>query len=134
MSALNTDQTTATWAQHLVDEVVAGWGHATVNPQVAYANGTRYVAHLTPWQPPVAPDQNQPSWLPLQAYGALDHFAFVPLTRRQPAAGEIEIEVKAVGLNFRDVLNALGLLQEYYATVLGITQAQAVGLALNAPG
>src|SRR5690606_23819819 len=100
---LDLDQTTATWTQHLVDEVVAGWDRAPVDGQVAYADGTRYVAHLTPWQPPVAPHQNQPMRLQLQAYGALDHLAFVPLTRRRPAAGEIEIEVKAVGLNFRDV-------------------------------
>jgi len=131
---LDLDQTAATWAQHLVDEVVAGWDRAPVDGQVAYADGTRYVAHLTPWQPPVAPHQNQPMRLQLQAYGALDHLAFVPLTRRRPAAGEIEIEVKAVGLNFRDVLNALGLLQEYYATVLGITQASEVGLGFECAG
>ncbi len=47
---------------------------------------------------------------------------------RRPA--KLKIEVKAAGLNFRDVLNALGMLQEYYATVLGITQAQDVGLRL----
>ncbi len=29
--------------------------------------------------------------------------------RRAPAAGEVEIRVRAAGLNFRDVLNALGM-------------------------
>jgi acyl transferase domain-containing protein/ubiquinone/menaquinone biosynthesis C-methylase UbiE/acyl carrier protein len=131
---LDLDPTAATWTQQLVDEIVDGWGRATVDPQVAYADGTRYVATLTPWQPPVAPTQNQPMRLQLQAYGALDQLTFVPLTRRPPAAGEIEIEVKAVGLNFRDVLNTLGLLQEYYATVLDIANAQEVGLGFECAG
>ena len=54
--------------------------------------------------------------------------------RRTPGAGEIEVAVKAVGLNFRDVLNGLGMLQEYYATVLGVTRAQDVGLGFECAG
>ncbi len=41
--------------------------------------------------------------------GSLDGLAFQPLARRAPEAGEVEIAVDAVGLNFRDVLNTLGL-------------------------
>ena len=44
------------------------------------------------------------------------------------------MEVKAVGLNFRDVLNALGMMKEYYAGVLGITQASDVGLGFECAG
>ena len=46
-----------------------------------------------------------------------DHLTLVPAKRRfypgepTPQTGEVEIQVKASGLNFRDVLNALGMLQ-----------------------
>ena len=41
--------------------------------------------------------------------GTLENLKLEPTTRRQPNAGEIEIQVLASGLNFRDVLNALDL-------------------------
>ena len=47
--------------------------------------------------------------LDIEVRGALDNLALRPLDRVTPAAGEIEIEVRASGLNFRDVLNALGM-------------------------
>ncbi|MCC6271373.1 MAG: zinc-binding dehydrogenase, partial [Microbacteriaceae bacterium] len=99
--------------------------------QITYRQQTRYVAHLAPWP---AFDAAHPMRLQLQAYGALDQLRAVPQQRRTPGAGEIEIAVTAAGLNFRDVLNALGLLQEYYATVLGITQATDVGLGFECAG
>jgi myxalamid-type polyketide synthase MxaB len=99
--------------------------------EIAYQQQNRHVAHLVPWQ---TFDAALPQRLQLQAYGALEHLHFVPLQRRAPAAGEIEIAVKAAGLNFRDLLNALGLLQDYYATVLGVTQASAVSLGFECAG
>ena len=56
------------------------------------------------------------------------------MTRRSPAPGEVEVEIKAAGLNFRDVLNALGMMKEYYAAVLGITEAKAVGFGFEFAG
>ncbi len=41
--------------------------------------------------------------------GILDNLQWQPATRRVPQAGEVEIAVHATGLNFRDVLNALGM-------------------------
>ncbi|MBV9066417.1 MAG: acyltransferase domain-containing protein, partial [Methylobacteriaceae bacterium] len=41
-----------------------------------------------------------------------DRLSWVPARRPAPAAGEIEIEVEATGLNFRDVMWGLGLLPE----------------------
>src|SRR6185312_15454381 len=38
-----------------------------------------------------------------------DSFVRAPSVRRQPGAGEVEIETVAWGLNFKDVLNALNL-------------------------
>lgn len=40
--------------------------------------------------------------------GILDRLAWEPLQRRKPQAGEVEVEVLATGLNFRDVLIAMG--------------------------
>jgi NADPH:quinone reductase-like Zn-dependent oxidoreductase len=44
--------------------------------------------------------------------GLLDDLAFRPMMRRPPGQGEVEIAVTAVGLNFREVLKALGLYPE----------------------
>ncbi len=41
--------------------------------------------------------------------GVLDNLSYQPVARRKPGPGEVEIEVRATGLNFRDVLNALGM-------------------------
>ncbi|HTZ34916.1 MAG TPA: zinc-binding dehydrogenase, partial [Stellaceae bacterium] len=44
--------------------------------------------------------------------GSLDRLAWHRLDRRRPGPGEIEIEVRAAGLNFRDVMVAGGMLPE----------------------
>jgi malonyl CoA-acyl carrier protein transacylase len=41
--------------------------------------------------------------------GTIDALHYVPVERREPQADEIEIRVLATGLNFRDVLNVLGM-------------------------
>ena len=41
--------------------------------------------------------------------GVLENLAWRILARRPPGAGEIEIEIEAAGLNFRDVMKALGV-------------------------
>ena len=41
--------------------------------------------------------------------GSLDALKFAPVEREPPAPGQVEIEVRATGLNFSDVLKALGL-------------------------
>jgi NADPH:quinone reductase-like Zn-dependent oxidoreductase/NADP-dependent 3-hydroxy acid dehydrogenase YdfG/acyl carrier protein len=54
--------------------------------------------------------------------GILDGLACRPLLRRTPAPGEVEIEVEATGLNFMNVMSALGTYPGYPAGVgpLGI--------------
>lgn len=44
--------------------------------------------------------------------GAIDSLTWVPVSRRAPQGDEVEIEVAAAGLNFRDVMWAQGLLPE----------------------
>lgn len=85
--------------------------------QIAYRHGDRYVARLMPYQ--ATP---QPFQLKLANSGTLDEFIRVPIARRSPEPGEVEIQVRAVGLNFRDVLNALGMLN-LYLEQMGITEA-----------
>lgn len=41
--------------------------------------------------------------------GVLEHLSFLSTVRRPPGDGEIEVEVRAAGLNFRDVMKALGI-------------------------
>ncbi|MBT6274123.1 MAG: SDR family NAD(P)-dependent oxidoreductase, partial [Chromatiales bacterium] len=54
-------------------------------------------------------DPNTPNFaLGIQTPGVLESFAVEPSPRRAPQAGEVEIQVAAAGLNFRDVLRALG--------------------------
>ncbi|MFN6445250.1 MAG: SDR family NAD(P)-dependent oxidoreductase [Nostoc sp. DedSLP05] len=91
--------------------------------QIAYRQGLRYVARL------VRSDTNgkaavasQPFQLQISEYGVFENLTLASMQRRQPGPGEVEIAVRAVGLNFRDVLNALGMLKEY-TEQMGITDA-----------
>ena len=97
----------ATTAQALGAEICA------VGPedQVAFRAGSRYVARLARDgvdQVGTDLDLRKPFQLDIAERGLLDSLQFVPLTRAEPAAGEVEIEIVATALNFRDVLNALG--------------------------
>lgn len=68
----------------------------------------------------------------------LDGLALAPLTRRAPGAGEVEIRVHAAGLNFRDVLNALGMYPgdagEPGAECAGVVEAVGPGVDGLRPG
>jgi phthiocerol/phenolphthiocerol synthesis type-I polyketide synthase C len=81
--------------------------------QVVLRGGDRYVARLTRDTPaerhvfPPAPEQ--PFRLETDRPGVLDHLTLRATRRRDPGAGEIEIRVSAAGLNFLDVLAAMGL-------------------------
>jgi len=56
-----------------------------------------------------APIPAQPYRLEIAERGLLDRLYLKGVTRRAPAPDEVEIELAAGGLSFRDVLNALGL-------------------------
>ncbi len=91
--------------------------------QIAYRQGNRYVPRLLPAQ--AASPLNQLIQLKIDQYGSLDRLKLVPLLRCSPAADEVEIQVQAAGVNFRDVLNALGMLQAYLEQ-MGLTDATAI--------
>ena len=99
-----TDETAA-----LLDELQATGSDA----QAAWRGGERRVARLV-HVPLVRVSarttrRDGPYQLVPTTPGALEQFELAPTTRRAPAAGQVEIAVEATGLNFKDVLNVLGL-------------------------
>ncbi|MBI5563326.1 MAG: type I polyketide synthase [Chloroflexi bacterium] len=78
--------------------------------RIAYRGGDRFVARLTRHTARTA-QQAAPSavQLAIPSRGLLDNLTLQPVSRRTPGHGEVEIRVRATGLNFRDVLNALGM-------------------------
>jgi acyl transferase domain-containing protein/NADPH:quinone reductase-like Zn-dependent oxidoreductase/acyl carrier protein len=78
-------------------------------PEIAIRAAERLGPRLAARQ--LGPARNQTSTeLRPGATGLLEDLHYEPIPRRAPADDEIEIEVRATGLNFRDVLSALGML------------------------
>jgi malonyl CoA-acyl carrier protein transacylase len=107
--------------------------------QLAYRGGVRYVPHLVRStaladRETLGPQGAEPFQVGLSGYGQLDNLVLRPLARRAPGPGEVEIEVRSAGLNFRDVLNALGLLADHYARNLGITSATDITFGFESAG
>ncbi|MFE1744072.1 SDR family NAD(P)-dependent oxidoreductase [Coleofasciculus sp. H7-2] len=104
--------------------------------QIAYRQGVRHVARLIRRSQKVetVSKSQEPVQLKISNYGSLENLTLMPMQRRSPAAGEVEIQVCATGLNFRDVLNALGMLKEYYAQHLGITSASEMSFGFECAG
>jgi len=76
--------------------------------RVALRGGTRWVARLVPGV--LEPEGEPPAvQLEIRERGSLSNLALLPLARPAPGPGQVEIRVHATGLNFRDVLNALGM-------------------------
>ncbi|MGW4876054.1 type I polyketide synthase [Streptomyces sp. NPDC004262] len=94
----------------LADEVLAGDG-AGGDFQIAYRGGIRHVKRLLPAAPAAGPDGNFE--LAVTEYGQFSAVRPVPAEDREPAGNEVTVEVHAAGLNFKDVLNALGMLRQY---------------------
>jgi acyl transferase domain-containing protein/acyl-CoA synthetase (AMP-forming)/AMP-acid ligase II/NADPH:quinone reductase-like Zn-dependent oxidoreductase/acyl carrier protein/NADP-dependent 3-hydroxy acid dehydrogenase YdfG len=79
--------------------------------QVARRGNRRLVARLVETEDPRLAIPDAPSWrLCQRERGDLDSLALEPSPRPQPGPGEVEVGVEAAGLNFRDVLGALGML------------------------
>ncbi|MFL5339449.1 MAG: SDR family NAD(P)-dependent oxidoreductase [Gemmataceae bacterium] len=69
----------------------------------------RFVARLTPLGRPSAGVPDGPFRLAVSRRGTLDNLRLEPIEAEPPGPGQVQIQVQAAGLNFRDVLNALGL-------------------------
>lgn len=86
--------------------------HQNGEDRIAYREGKRYVARLLSSEDARGgkrPLPTHPFQLDITERGILDNLYLRPTTRHQPTAGEVEIRVYATGLNFRDVLKALGM-------------------------
>ncbi|UMB69462.1 type I polyketide synthase [Mycobacterium paraterrae] len=91
-----------------VDELLAD----ADDTDLAFRGARRYVARLTPFdaEPPAA--SRAPGAAFRMEYprpGVLDDIDTRAIVRRAPGVGEVEIEVHATGLNFIDVMRALGV-------------------------
>jgi acyl transferase domain-containing protein/acyl carrier protein len=94
-----------------VDMLVAELLAPDPESQVAIRHGLRHVARLTTSAAAADPGATPPVSLEIGERGVLDRLEFRPLTRRPPGPGEVELRIKTAALNFRDVLNALGVYQ-----------------------
>jgi acyl transferase domain-containing protein/acyl carrier protein len=81
--------------------------------RIAFRDGKRYVARLAKatdvGAQRAAPLQGTSVTLDITERGVFDNLTLRPTERRAPGPGEVEIRVNATGLNFRDVLKALGV-------------------------
>jgi len=101
-------------ARVLFEELWSG----TEEDQVAFRGGERYVARLMRHSEAdggglgyeLEIPASQPYRLQVTAKGTLEHLRLQPVCRPKPGAGEVEIRVRATGLNLRDVLWVLDLL------------------------
>jgi acyl transferase domain-containing protein/acyl carrier protein len=97
--------------RRLVDELLGGGRE----DQVAFRGTGRFVQRLarravpTDEPRPAALPEDQPFEVHMDSKGVLDNLRLRVKPRVAPGADEVEVQVFAAGLNFRDVLNALGL-------------------------
>lgn len=93
--------------------------------QIAFRGDNRYVARLLRYQPKTEPTSSsetnpvelsasdQPFRVEITTPGILDNLTLRAMTRQEPKPGEVEIEIHATGLNFMNVMAALGILPGY---------------------
>ena len=105
--------------------------------QVAFRGNRRYVARLARFANARRPARNEPAAgtykLAMSSFGVLDELRLEPLVRRAPRRGEVEVAVRANGLNLRDVLLALGMFNEQLAKY-GITRPADVSFGFECVG
>ena len=108
---LDPDDATA-GVEPLVEEMFAD----DTEDQIAFRGGERYRARLVRSAPPARAvgaklerPEHRPFQLQISKRGVIDNLMLRPVARRHPKPGEVEIRVLASGLNFRDVVVALGL-------------------------
>jgi acyl transferase domain-containing protein/NAD(P)-dependent dehydrogenase (short-subunit alcohol dehydrogenase family)/acyl carrier protein len=79
--------------------------------EIALRGGMRYVHRLVPstGETPAAVDSDRPYRLTISPPGNLENLTPRVQRRQPPGPGQIEIEVVAAGMNFSDVMKALGI-------------------------
>ncbi|MDY6988818.1 MAG: type I polyketide synthase [Thermodesulfobacteriota bacterium] len=106
-----------------------------VEDRICLRRGALYVARLVRYAGAtlVQSQQEKPVRVAISEYGILENLSLEPLSRRAPGPAEVEIQVYAAGLNFKDVLNALGMLKTD-AEGLGISSAMDLPLGFECAG
>ncbi len=90
-------------------QVVAELLHGEGDDEVVWRNGERRVSRLVDAAELTAGAARESGvHLEIAERGVLDRIKVQPANRRSPGRSEVEIAVSAAGLNFKDVLNALG--------------------------
>lgn len=102
-----------------VNSLAAELRNTNNDGEVAYRGGKRFVARLTRSSQADGTTPQQaaaklaiprgPFQLRITQAGSFDALKFTPVEREAPAKGQVELEIRATGLNFSDVLKALGL-------------------------
>ncbi|WP_206311634.1 type I polyketide synthase [Streptomyces sp. DASNCL29] len=82
---------------------------ATGEPQVALRGADRYAPRLTRWPAALEPPAGEEWNLTASPTGSLDDLALTPRTVEALTDGQVRIAVRAVGVNFKDVLITLGM-------------------------
>ncbi|MEM9273738.1 MAG: type I polyketide synthase, partial [Cyanobacteria bacterium P01_F01_bin.143] len=91
-------------AEHILQEICS-----LQIEQVAYHNNQRYVSRLVKSSLNFSAELPENLQLQITNTGNLDNLQWNSVPRQEPQDNEIEIQVKATGLNFRDVMVALDL-------------------------
>ena len=94
-------------------------GSESYEDQIALRGGERFVARLASRPEVLSADSTQAAALSVPVGGAfrlrlvdpgdMDSLRLESFVRKQPAKGAVELEIRATGLNFSDVLKAMGL-------------------------
>ncbi|MDC0708727.1 type I polyketide synthase [Stigmatella sp. ncwal1] len=97
------------------EALVAEFKHGGDEPQVALRGDQRYGARLTRLRKLGAEAEERLTRPPGESFaletrrpGILEELTLGPAPRPLPGRGQLEVEVAAAGLNFRDVMNAMG--------------------------
>lgn len=82
-----------------------------IEPEVAFRGGKRWVQRFRQFEPKVQSGSRPPPacTLDLTQADGLDSLQFRGCARSAPGSREIEVEIAAAGLNFRDLMKALGI-------------------------
>jgi phthiocerol/phenolphthiocerol synthesis type-I polyketide synthase C len=124
-------------AERLQNELLAPDGECEIvlAPQARFALRVRREQR----EPPDDAEETPPFRLDFQAPGQLRNLAWVPQGRPPLGPAEIEVRPAAVGLNFRDVMYAMGLLPDeavengFAGASLGLEFAGAVSRVFRQP-
>jgi acyl transferase domain-containing protein len=95
--------------QAVADQIFDEITRPDAENQIALRAGARFALRLAPRSESSGAAVDEPVQLEIASRGTLDNLHYRPGCRRSPGPDEIEIRVHATGLNFRDVLNALGM-------------------------